>query len=208
MNLSGETKFFAGIVIATIAVVVGAAVIFSKPPKPVSSALLVPENAYATGSADAKVTLVEFSDFECPACGSAHPTVKQLVEKYKDQLKFVPRDFPLEQHKSARYAAEAARAAGAQGKYWQMHDALFENQNDLSQENIASLAAKMTLDMDKFSKEMNEGTYKAAVQKDIDDGVALGINATPTFFLNGVKLNLFNFAQLGDEIEKALSAAK
>jgi len=210
MKLSGETKFFAGVIIVTVVLLIGAIALFSKPVEEVQvlGEKLVTDTAWATGSATPKATLVEFSDFECPACGAAYPIVKQIVEQYKNDLKFVFRHFPLEQHKNARLAASAAEAAGAQGKFWEMHDLLFKNQTNLSQETINGFAIELKLDMDKFTKEMAEGTYNQKVQKDVDEGTSLGINSTPTFFLNGKKLDLFNFADLKTKVETAINEAK
>lgn len=204
MKLTGETKFFIGVIVATILILVGAVVFFSKPPKEVPLENLVPESAHATGSAQAKVTLVEFADFECPACGASFPVVKQVTEKYKEDLRYVFRHFPLDQHKNARRAAEAAEAAATQGKFWEMHDSLFKNQTSLSPETINGLGIELKLDMDKFTKELTDGTYKDKVQSDVNDGVALGVTSTPTFYLNGKKLNLFSFADLETEVKKAL----
>jgi len=210
MKLSGETKFFAGVIVVTIILLIGAIALFSKPVKEVQvlGEKLVTETAWATGSATPKATLVEFSDFECPACGAVHPIIKQVIEQYKGDLKFVYRHYPLDQHKNARLAASAAEAAGAQGKFWEMHDLLFKNQTNLSQDAINGLAIELKLDMDKFTKEMTEGTYNQKIQKDVDEGTSLGINSTPTFFLNGKKLDLFNFADLKTKVETAINEAK
>lgn len=204
MRLSGETNFFLGVIIATLIILTGAIIFLAKPPKEISTELLVPQDAWATGSATPKATLVEFSDFECPACGSAYPTVKQVTEKYKDQLKFVYRHFPLDQHTQAREAANAAEAAGTQGKFWEMHDKLFENQTSLSKETYKKLAKDLNLDFEKFDKALTEDAYKDKVQRDVNDGIAISISATPTFFLNGKKLNLFAFSDLEGAVKKAL----
>jgi len=208
MQVSGETKFFAGVIVATIAILGFAITFLGGAPKeqvdPNQVLGVASSDAWATGSATPKVTLVEFSDFECPACGAAYPVVKQVVEKYKDDLKFVYRHFPLNQHKNARRAAEAAEAAGAQGKFWEMHDLLFKNQTNLTSDAINGFAIELKLDMDKFTKEVASGTYAQKVQKDISDGTAAGVNSTPTFFLDGKKLNLFSFADLDKEVQKAL----
>lgn len=204
MKLTGETKFFIGVFVATILILVGAVVFFSKPPKEIPLENLIPQAAHATGSAQPRATLVEFADFECPACGDTFPIVKQVTEKYKEDLRYVFRHFPLDQHKNARRAAEAAEAASAQGKFWEMHDSLFKNQASLSPETINGLGIELKLDMEKFTKELTDGTYKDKVQKDIDDGVSLGVSSTPTFYLNGKKLNLFSFADLESEVKKVL----
>ncbi len=160
MSLSGETKFFIGIVVATVIILIGAVFFFSQPTKPVDSALLIPKEAWATGSAQPKSTLVEFSDFECPACIQAQPFVKQVLDKYQDRLQLVYRHYPLPQHSLAPKAAEAAEAAGTQGKFWAMHDGLFKLNGDLTIEKMSSLAAELKLDMDKFDKDLK--AYPAA----------------------------------------------
>jgi len=207
MKLTGETKFFIGVIVLTVTILVGAVVMFSRPPKEVPYETLVPESAWATGSANPKATLVEFSDFECPACGAVHPVVKQVVEKYPNDLKFVYRHFPLQKHNFAQIAAEAAEAAGAQGKFWEMSDLLFKNQSSISQDIINGLALELKLDMEKFTQELNQGTYKNKVNQDLLNGQALGVDATPTFFLNGKKLQLFSFADLDTEVGKAIGGS-
>ncbi len=204
MHASGETKFFIGIIVATLAILVGAVFFFSKPAKQIPVENLVPETAWATGSATPKATLVEFADFECPACGASHPVIKQLIVKYPNDLRFVYRHFPLDQHEHARLAAQAAEAAGAQGKFWQMHDLLFKNQTNLSQDTINGLGIELKLDMDKFTKELTDQTYLPKIEQDLRAGQTLGISSTPTFFLNGKKLNLLSFADLEMEIQRAL----
>ncbi len=207
MQLTGETKFFIAVAVITIAILIGAVFFLSKPPVEISAEKLTPPSVLGTGPDQPKAVLVEFADFECPACGSAYPIVKEIVASHKDSLRYVFRHFPLDQHKSARLAAESAEAAGAQGKFWEMHSLLFENQSDLSREHIASLAAQLELNMDKFNKELTEGTYNEKIQKDINDGSSVGVNSTPTFFLNGKKLSLFNFEQLKTEVDKAIAAS-
>ncbi len=208
MKMTGESKFFIGIIIFTVTILVGALMVFSRPPKEVPLETLVPQDVWATGSANPKATLVEFSDFECPACATAHPVVKQLMEKYRSDLRFVYRHFPLQQHPNAQIAAEAAEAAGAQGKFWEMHDLLFANNTTLSQDVINGLGLELSLDMEKFTKELSSGKYKDKVRKDVNDGQILGVDATPTFFLNGKKLKLFSFADLDTEVVKALNQAQ
>lgn len=204
MKMSGETKLFIGMIVATVVILFGAILFFSRPPKEVSVETLVPVDAHATGSANPKATLVEFSDFECPACASAFPIVKQVVASYSADLKFVFRHFPLDQHTNSKLAAQAAEAAGAQGKFWEMHDLLYENQTTLSQETINGFGIELKLDMDRFTKELTDGVYSEKIQKDIAQGSVLGVNSTPTFFLNGKKLSLFSFADLETEVRKEL----
>ncbi len=140
------------------------------------------------GSPAAAVTLVEYGDFECPYCGSAYPTVKQIQQNLGEQLCFVFRHFPLTQiHPHAERAAEAAEAAGAQGRFWEMHDLLFENQQSLDDRNLLRFAKVLKLDIERFAHELVEGTYLERVREDFMSGVRSGVNGTPTFFINGVR---------------------
>lgn len=204
MRMSGEAKFFIGVIVTTVVILIGAIFFFSKPSKEISIETLTPQDAWATGSANPKVTLVEFADFECPACGAAHPFIKQLVERYQNDLRFVYRHFPLDQHKNAKIAAEAVESAGAQGRFWEMHDLLFKNQNQLSREKILGLANEIGLNMEQFTKELDEGKYKNKVEQDVVTGNSVGVTSTPTFFLNGKKLTGASLNQMTQQIEKAL----
>jgi len=155
-------------------------------PSGVSNQDLVKENSQVLGSRDAKVTIVEFSDFQCPACRAAHSIVKEVTAEYGDRILFVYRHFPIvSSHPDALDAAEAAEAAGEQGKYWEYHDILFENQENLKKEDLQKYAKKLGLDMDKFGEALDTGKFKDKVRADIDDAQKLGVRATPTFFING-----------------------
>lgn len=201
MRLSGESKFFITIALSTI-LIVGAGIFFmSRPAKVLERSDLLPDTANIQGIKDAKTYLVEFSDFQCPACGAFYPKVKEIVEKNKDKMVFAYRHFPLDQHKQAVPAALAAEAAGEQGKFWEMHDYLFENQDSLSEEFLLAAAEKLGLDREKYEKAFKENKYQDKINKDQSDGVKFGVNATPTFFLNGKKLDLFS----QNDLEKAVS---
>ncbi len=143
-------------------------------------------NDHVIGPEDAPVTLVEYGDYECPSCGMAHPIVKSIRGRLADQLRFVFRPFPLSQaHPHAAHAAQAAEAAAAQGKFWQMHDILFENQDRLTDADLVRYADALDLDTDLFAKELEEETYEAQVRASFRSGVRSGVNGTPTFFING-----------------------
>ena len=204
MKPSGEAKFLIGSALLTLVILVGAIFMFSKGPKVVPQETLIPKDVLGVGAEEAKVTLVEFSDFECAACGAAHPFIKKALEKYPRDLRVVFRHFPLEQHKNAFLAAEAAEAAAAQDKFWEMADLLFESQTELSDGTIRGLAVELKLDMEKFNRDLQERKYKTKIAKDINDGQSLGVSATPTFFLNGQKINLFSLSDLDSEIQKQL----
>jgi protein-disulfide isomerase len=144
------------------------------------------QGAPIRGAADAPVTIVEFSDFECPFCKRAHGTIVQVLERYKSKVKLAYRDFPLESiHPNARRAAEAARCANDQGKFWEYHDVLFTQAANLAAEDLKQYAKQVGLDVSKFETCLSSGVHKAAVQRDIDDGQKLGITGTPAFFVNG-----------------------
>ena len=144
------------------------------------------DGAPVRGAADAPVTIVEFSDFECPFCKQSHPTVKQVLERYPGKVRLAYRDFPLDSiHPQARRAAEAARCASDQGKFWEYHDVLFSQSPQLAVEDLRRYAGQVGLDVTKFDGCLAAGVHKAAVQRDLDEGNRLGITGTPAFFING-----------------------
>lgn len=140
------------------------------------------------GPQDAPVTLLEYGDYECPYCGEAHAIVKQLQRKLGDNMRFIFRNFPLTSvHAHAEEAAEAAEAAGAQGKFWEMHDRLYEHQDDLALPQLIEHARRLGLDVEKFEDELDHHVYIPRVREDFMSGVRGGVNGTPTFFINGVR---------------------
>jgi protein-disulfide isomerase len=140
------------------------------------------------GSADAPVTLVEYGDYECPYCGAAYPIVKEVQARMGDRLRFVFRNFPITtSHPHAEQAAEAAEAAAAQGSFWDMHDALYENQKRLGDEDLRAYAEELGLDLERFAGELGEHVHEARVHEDFLSGVRSGVNGTPTFYINGVR---------------------
>jgi protein-disulfide isomerase len=144
------------------------------------------EGAPVRGAADAPVTIVEFSDFECPFCKQTNPTLKQLLERYPGKVRLAYRDFPLDSiHPQARRAAEAARCAQDQGKFWEYHDVLFTQSPQLALEDLRRYAGQVGLDVTKFDGCLAAGVHKAAVQRDLDEGNRLGVTGTPAFFING-----------------------
>ena len=140
---------------------------------------------HCQGSQDARLTLVEYGDYQCPSCGDAYPVVKQLQKHFAERLRLVFRNFPLEQHPMAEPAAEAAEFAAAQGKFWAMHDALYENQDSLSTELFPQLGKHLGLDPHKLEDDLERGTYKQVVEQDLQSGQASGVEGTPTFYING-----------------------
>jgi protein-disulfide isomerase len=148
----------------------------------------VNERDHVAGPDDAPVTLVEYGDYECPHCGRAHPVVKAVQRELEGQLRFVFRNFPLaEAHPHALLAAQSAEAAGAQGRFWEMHDMIFEHQDALELQDIIGYAESLGLDIARFKSELESGTYVKKVRDDFRSGVKSGVNGTPTFFVNGVR---------------------
>jgi protein-disulfide isomerase len=143
---------------------------------------------HAAGPEDAPVTLVEYGDYECPYCGMAHPIVQRAQQTLGNQLRFVFRNFPLaEAHPHARLAAQAAEAAGTQGKFWEMHEMLFEHQDALEPNDVLGYAQALGLDVERFTHELESGVYARRVRDDFRSGVRSGVNGTPTFFVNGTR---------------------
>jgi protein-disulfide isomerase len=140
------------------------------------------------GAPDANVTLVEYGDYECPYCGAAYPIVKQVQEAMGDGLRFVFRNFPITTaHPHAEQAAEAAEAAAAQGRFWPMHDLLYENQQRLEAEDLHAYAGRLGLDVARFKSEFEGHVHAPRVHEDFMSGVRSGVNGTPTFYVNGVR---------------------
>jgi protein-disulfide isomerase len=141
------------------------------------------------GPDNATVTIVEFSDFQCPYCGRVFPTVEKLMKDYDGKVRLVFRHFPLSFHPNAEKAAEAAVCAQDQGKFWQMHDKMFTNQQKLAVEDLKSFAKDIGLDQGKFDKCLDSGEKAAAVSADEKDGEQAGVSGTPAFFINGIFIN-------------------
>jgi protein-disulfide isomerase len=138
------------------------------------------------GNEDATITLVEYGDYECPHCGHAYPIIKQVQEQFGEQLRFVFRNFPLSEiHPSAQAAAESAEFAGANGLFWEMHDAIFENQENLSEPLLLELAKALKLSVPQLQTALTDQQYTQKVRDDFLGGVRSGVNGTPTFFING-----------------------
>jgi protein-disulfide isomerase len=142
------------------------------------------------GGATAKVTLVEFSDYQCPFCNRVEPTLKRLQSTYGDKIRIVWKDFPLTQiHPQAFKASEAAHCAGDQGKYWELHDVLFSNQDALQPADLKRYAAGLSLNAAAFAQCLDESKYAERVRDGVSEGGELGVNSTPTIFINGRKLS-------------------
>lgn len=148
-----------------------------------------PARDHILGNVDAPVTLVEYGDYECPHCAKAQPVVEAVREAMGDKLRIVFRSFPLgEIHKHAQHASEAVEAAGEQGKYWEMHDAVFAHQREgLADEKLIALAGGVGADKTKVETALKDGTFTDRVKEDFLSGVRSGVNGTPTFFINGTR---------------------
>jgi len=162
---------------------------YLKPPQ-VYRAEVPLTGAPSRGAEKAPVTIVKFEDFQCPFCKTAQPTFKDLLKKYDGKVRVVHKDLPLEAiHPLARQAAEAARCAGEQGKFWEYHDELYAVSPKLSTEDLKSSAKQIGLNTINFGQCLASGKYRAAVQKDFNDGAQLGLNGTPAFFINGREMS-------------------
>ncbi|MDD9944677.1 MAG: DsbA family protein [Myxococcales bacterium] len=169
-------------------------------------ALLVGEPP-AFGPSGARVTLVEFSDFQCPYCAMAAAAVKKIKQEYGDRIRFVFRQFPLSFHEHAQRAAEASMAAHAQGKFWELHDLMFENQARLEASDLREYAEKIGLDLKAYDQAVTENAYADAVRTDLALGERVFVNGTPTLFINGKRAqNPTDFDAIKPMIEAALAA--
>ena len=140
------------------------------------------------GPAETAVTLVEYGDYECPYCGAAYPIVKEIQSRLGENLRFVFRNFPITtSHPHAEQAAETAESAAAQGRFWRMHDVLYENQARLRDPDLRGYAENLGLDLERFDRELVEHVHAARVREDFMSGVRSGVNGTPTFYINGVR---------------------
>ncbi len=170
--------------------------------------LAVPISAvdHSLGGEHSPVAVVEYGDFECPICKQAAPAVKLMLERFGPRIRFVFRHFPVESaHPHAMHAAQAAEGAGGQGKFWQMHDLLFDNQSHLKMANLREYAQRLDLDMPRFIAEMDDEIYLQRVREQMAGGTQSHVRGTPTFFINGVIQDVsFGMHALIDGVEAAL----
>lgn len=147
-------------------------------------------NDHAQGNLSAELVIVEFGDYQCPYCGAAYPVIKKLMKAYGSQIKFVFRNFPLSEiHPYARMAALAAEAAALQGKFWEMHDAIYEQQSSLNEAFLLSLAEQLHLNIDAFKQDLSSEKLDDKVDEDFESGMRSGVNGTPTFYVNDKKFD-------------------
>jgi protein-disulfide isomerase len=202
------------ILIGVVSVVIVTAAVFSLSGGGKSSGTasgeLVKADSHSLGSRDAKVTLVEFADFECSACIAGYPIVKQITKEYSDKILFVYRHFPIiAGHPDSLKAAEASEAAGEQGKFWEYYDILFSSGGKLTVSDLKKYANELGLDISQFESVLDGDKYKDRVMADLADGEKLGVDSTPTFFINGKKyVGVQTYDQFKRVIEEDLKAAK
>ncbi len=174
--------------------------------------LLVRDNSHMTGSKSAKVTMVEFGDYQCPACATVNLEIKKVLDAYKGNpdFNFVFRNFPLPQHKKAFIAAEAAESAGAQGKYFEMDFLLYENQMEWSDSSdplpfFVKYAEKLGLDLGRFNTDMKEHKFASVIRADAQDGNGLSVDHTPTVYINGLEQRDLSFEAIKAKIDTLLA---
>ena len=148
--------------------------------------VVVGKGDHALGPEDAPVTVVEYGDYQCPYCADMQPMIKSIARSMGAQMRLVFRHMPLiEMHPYAQYAAEAAEAAGAQGKFWEMHDAILQQQSELGSDLMHQLAVKINLNIEQFASDLDARRFRPRVKRDFMGGMRSGVAATPTFFING-----------------------
>lgn len=210
-----------GFLLVTVLLVLGSAVLLSDKNTPSDKTLGAQSSAtvdavsdadWVKGNKESKVVLIEYSDLQCPACKVYHPVVKQLTEEFGDRILFVYRHFPLRNiHPNSDMAAQAAEALGKQNKFWEMADKLFENQEKWSSEKnprdlFLEYARSLGLDVEKFKNDLDSSQVKDKIEKDYQSAVKARVNATPTFFLNGTKLdNPRTYEEFKGILEKVVS---
>jgi len=164
---------------------------------------------HVLGRADAPVTVLEYGDYECPYCRGAARDVREMLARYPDTVRFVFRNFPIvQQHPHAEQAAEAAEAAGAQGKFWPMYELLLQPSSGLDLSSLLDCAAGLSLDVGRFRDEVTGRAYAAKIERDVQDGIQDGVNATPKFYVDGERIDgKLPLEGLEDAIRAAVRAA-
>lgn len=210
--MSKEAKVLTGILVLVVAGMIGLFVMANKGSKSADTtkadpAVLVRSDSNKIGTG--KIQVVEFGDYQCPACGTTAPVIKQLLGAYSDKITLVFRNFPLAQHKNSTTSAEAAESAGAQGKYWEMYDKLYATQAEWSNladpsDKFAEYAMALGLDGAKVKDAVKNQTYKTKIDKDTADGTTLQVNSTPTIYIDGKVMTAHDYNSLRDAVEAAL----
>ncbi len=199
--MTQEAKVIIGISVVSLLLLIGGVFLFSGKENADSSAktldttLLVGNKRHLKRVESSKVTIVEFADFQCPACARTQPVLNQIMSDYGKEVTFIFRHFPLPQHRNAVLAAKAAEAAGEQGKFFEMADMLYSQQDrwsesgkDVAEEIFIDLAKDLALDMETFNNDLESNKYDDRIQTDKSDGLQLGVNSTPTIFINGQRI--------------------
>ena len=218
-----RNKVFIIVTLATVILLVGGVLLMTreKPTSTINSTILVPEGSigtsgfvdgkYLPASSSATVTLVEFGDYECPACALYSPFIKQLLTDFAGKVTFVFRNYPLSYHTNALSSSYAVEAAGLQGKYWEMHEKMYATQNDWSVLDNATdvflgYAKEMELDIEKFKSDMASDIVINKVKKDTNDGNTVRLTETPTYYLNGKKISISgSYDQLKNLVQEELN---
>ncbi|MBI2676488.1 MAG: DsbA family protein [Candidatus Yanofskybacteria bacterium] len=202
-----------GVLILLIGAVWGMVKLSDKPSDTGQAMVLssVLSDDWIKGDKETKVILIEYGDFQCPACAAYHPLVEKLIAEHGKDFQFVYRHFPLQQHANAKPAAYASEAAGKQGKFWEMYNLIYPRQNDWSEKKNADdifleYAGSLGLNLDQFKKDRDSQEAKDKVKKDYDSGIANKVNATPTFFLNGKKIQPQSYEEFANFIKQAQPA--
>ncbi len=226
MKKQGMKKYLPTIlIVAGIVVVIGFVVYAMTRSDSSSTTTIQPATAedvaaisqgHTIGNANAKVVVTEFGDYQCPVCGTWHPYLQNtFLPQYQDKVAFVFKNFPLTQvHKNAQISAQAAEAAGLQGKFWEMHNKLYETQSEWSEQSdpsgkFADYAGQIGLNVNQFKSDLNSQTVKDIVQKDADLATKLNIQGTPTFFINGNQVTIkTGFEDLKNAVDQALAQTK
>ena len=165
------------------------------------------EDQPSLGNANAAVTIIAFTDYQCPSCAAIHPSLERLVKENGNKVRLVARDFPLSQHVDAFKAAEAAEAAREQGKYWEYVQVLLQNQSSLSVEKLKSFATQLGLDRTRFDGALDSRKFAEMVQTDLDDGIRLGLKGTPSLFINGRRVTAKSYEELKESVDAALKSS-
>lgn len=207
-----EQKHIIIALVASFMILIGGAVVFSSSQNASSNEGVVLAEK-VKGNPESEVVLAEYSDFQCPACAGFGPTIKELMDKHGDKLRFEYHHFPLIQiHQNAALAAQATEAAGVQGKFWEMHDMLFERQaawsSSISARNaFVSYAEELGLDTEQFERHLSSTVIRDQVRAELREAQSLGLTGTPSFFLNGEKMEIETYADFINQVEVALGVA-
>lgn len=214
--MSKEAKIITGIGVITLIVLFGSMFLLSSSSNQVDNSKLSDEtilkknNNHKIATDSAKVTIVEFADFQCPACGQAYPQIKQVLNDFAGKINYVYRHFPLPQHQNAILAAKSAEAAGEQGRFWEMSEFLFTRQPEWSEKTNAkevfiNYAKSLDLNTDQFSQDIDSDKFLSTINKDKEDGTSVEVTSTPTIFINNKKFTkVASYANLSEVIKLEL----